>query len=402
MRIALISSLLHQDTRGGAELYVGHCAQSLAERHEVVVLTGSRHDLDGIPIIRLPGYPSVDPDASKLRKVLWHTRDQWLPRVHLAVVRELKRFAPDIVVTHQPQGLSAAVFTAVAHLGLPHVHTAHDLNLLCMRTSMTRGGKFCGGRCWSCLGQRQMRTRAIRLRLDRLVTVSHATCRRHVEAGVVPPGRAVVIRLGAEPGQPRIRKLRENSLALGFIGTLATHKGILTLLRAFGMVREPWRLLIAGSGPLEERVCAAAARDPRIVFLGHVVGPAKEEFFDQLDLLVIPSEWEEPATTVAAEAAVRGVPAIVSARGGLEETPEARPFRSGDAHELLQAVRWFVDEPKRIEESSTRLLARRTDFEWSTHVERIELLLAEVVDERGEAPRVGATPGHARSQELVQ
>ena len=114
----------------------------------------------------------------------------------------------------------------------------------------------------------------------------------------------------------------------------------------------------------------------------NVSGAEKDAFFDRLDLVVIPSEWEEPATFVAAEAAVRGIPAVVSARGGLPETPESRAFRSGDVDELRRAVMWFVEDPARLEDASSRLLARRNEFEWSGHVGKVEDLLAEVASER--------------------
>jgi glycosyltransferase involved in cell wall biosynthesis len=102
--------------------------------------------------------------------------------------------------------------------------------------------------------------------------------------------------------------------------------------------------------------------------------------------MVIPSEWEEPATFVAIEAAVRGIPAVVSARGGLPETPEARTFRSGDAQELVDAIHWYLADPARIEQASRRLLAARGEFEWSTHVERVRAVLDEVASERLSLP----------------
>jgi len=40
-----------------------------------------------------------------------------------------------------------------------------------------------------------------------------------------------------------------------------------------------------------------------------------------------------------------------------------------------------VDKPGRVEEASARLLESRTEYEWSTHVQRVEALLEEVVDE---------------------
>jgi len=381
VRIALISSLLQPDTRGGAEVYVENAARSLAERHEVAVLTGSAGQVDGIPTIRLPGLPILDRSKPPAIKILWHALDQWLPSVHTAVSRELKRFRPDVVVTHHPQGLSAAVFTAIAVRRLPHVHTAHDLNLLCARTTMTKGGEFCGGRCAGCRVQRAVRSGTLKLDLSRLIGVSRYICERHIRARIVPAERAVALRLGAVPGPTRLRKLGD-VVTLGFIGTVAPHKGVRTLLAAFRDAPESWRLVVAGSGPLAEAVRAAARNDPRIEYVGHVEGSEKDAFFDRCDLLVIPSEWEEPATFVAVEAAVRGMPTVVSARGGLAEAPESRTFRSGAPSELLDAVRWYVDKPARVEEASARLLESRTEYEWSTHVARLEALLEEVRDER--------------------
>ena len=388
MRLALLATLLPVDTRGGAEFYVDAVARSLAERHDVFVLTGSKaSQIDGIPVVRLPRLPLLEHTAPFPGRVLWHALDQWLPHVHTAVARELRRVRPDLVVTHNPQGLSAAVFTAIAAVGVPHVHTAHDFNLLCARMTMTRGGEFCGGRCAGCLVQRKIRGAAVRRNLAKLISVSCYVSERHVREGIVPREKAETLRLGAEPGTPRLRRLRDDDVRLGFIGALAPHKGILTLLEALRRTSEPWRLSIAGSGHLEGQIAAAARRDRRIDFHGHVSGGRKDAFFDELDLLVIPSEWEEPATFVAMEAAVRGIPAVVSHRGGLPETPEARTFRAGDPDELVRAIRWFVEDPGRLEDASTRLLAARKDYEWTTHVAGVERILDEVMAGAGGTPR---------------
>jgi glycosyltransferase involved in cell wall biosynthesis len=377
MRLAIIASLLPSDTRGGAERYVASSARSLAHHHDVAILTGSEHGtVDGIPILRLPHLPQLAGTAPFAGRIVWHALDQWLPSVHLALSRELKRFAPDLILTHELQGLSAAAYTAIAASGIPHVHTAHDFNLLCARTTMTRNGEFCGGRCFDCRVQRVIRTGAIRLNLSRLIGVSRYICERHVRAGVVPAERAESIRLGARPGRAHPRKLNGDGPVLGFIGTLGRHKGILTLLKAFARADDSWRLVVAGEGPCRPQVEQAVRQDPRIRYVGHVEGAQKDAFFDELDVIVIPSEWEEPATFVAAEAAVRGLPAVVSDRGGLPETPEARTFRAGDAEELLRGVRWFVDHPNRLAAASARLLERSREYEWDYHMERVEDVLA--------------------------
>src|SRR5205085_12689230 len=106
MRLAIIASLLPVDTAGGAELYVEKATRSLAERYDVVLLTGSSSGtVDGVPLVRLPHLPRLAGTAPLAGKVLWHALDQWLPAVHSAVARQLRRLKPDVVLTHQLQGL---------------------------------------------------------------------------------------------------------------------------------------------------------------------------------------------------------------------------------------------------------------------------------------------------------
>lgn len=379
MRLALISANLTADTGGGAEKYVEDAARSLAERHEVTVFTGSSGQPAGLDLVRLPGLPYHDAGSgSALGRIVWHARDQWRPAVHRSLKRELARVDPALVWTHEPQGLSAAVFTAIAARGLPHVHTAHDLNLLCARTSMTRNGSFCGGQCLECRVQRQIRGRAASRRLDRFIGVSNYITDRHLSAGIVDSDRAVTIRVGAEPGPARVRT-GSDTPTIGFIGMLAAHKGVPTLLRAASVAPAKWRVLVAGAGPLADDVASAAAAGARIDFLGRVEGDAKEAFFDRIDVLVVPSEWEEPGPFVVMEAAVRGIPCVVSDRGGLPETPEARTFTAGDADALIACVASFVERPQELAGASSRLVERRDEFTWSRHLQRIEEILESVV-----------------------
>jgi glycosyltransferase involved in cell wall biosynthesis len=374
VRIALISSTLPPEGSGGAEAYVAALAQTLSARHDVLVLSGAAGiGVPGVAHVSLPYLRPVEEDDSTARRAVWHARDQWRPSVHRAALAALRAFRPDVVHSHEPQGLSAAVFTATAGAGAPHVHTAHDLNLLCVRTSMTREGAFCGGGCLECRVQRAIRGTAVRRHITRLIAVSDYIRDRHVAAGVVPRERAMTLHLAAAPGELRVRRPVDGRLRLGFIGTLAEHKGVGTLLAAFADAPDRWTLAIAGRGPLEARVREAAAADARIAYLGSVGGAAKEAFFAGIDLLVIPSEWEEPGATVCFEAAVRGIPSVVSDRGGLPELPEVTVFRSGRPDELRAALERLG--PAAVEAISGRLVHDHERFRWDTHAARVERVL---------------------------
>ncbi len=383
MRIAIISNILPPAGLGGAEAYAALLATTLAARHEVTVLSGATTtDLGDVEHVRLPALPSLPHDAHVLRKSYWHLRDQWLPEVHLATTRAFDRFRPDVVHTHEPQGLSAAVFTAIGSRQLAHVHTAHDLNLMCVRASMTRDGRFCGGRCSSCGLQRRIRGSAMKRRIDCLIAVSDFIRDRHLAAGIISRERSTTIRLGAE-GTPRQRVSQDGRLRLGFIGRVSPYKGVPTLVQWFERsAAASWTLSVAGTGPSTSLVEEAARRDSRITSLGQIERSAREAFFDSIDVLIIPSEWEEPAALVAYEAAVRGIPAVVSNRGGLPEAPEASVFRAGDPSDLGRTD-FALAESGALAAASERLVAAHESFHWRGHSAIVENVLTAAAAEHG-------------------
>jgi glycosyltransferase involved in cell wall biosynthesis len=54
----------------------------------------------------------------------------------------------------------------------------------------------------------------------------------------------------------------------------------------------------------------------RVRFLGHV---KPQEFFSEIDVLVVPSLWNEPMGRVVVEAYGMGVPVLGARRGGIPE-----------------------------------------------------------------------------------
>ena len=345
----------------------------------MVLHTGATRGPPGVELEHLPGLPDLAREAGAASKAAWHLRDQWRPAVHVALKRQLRRFRPDVVHTHHPQGLSAAVFTAISACDLPHAHTAHDANAVCARITMTREGHFCGGRCLSCRPQRLTRVPLQRRSLGRLIAPSDYFRDLHVRAGVVSADRAQTIRQGAQPGTARLRQVGPaEGLVVGYLGALAEHKGVPTLLRAFDSAPPTWRLRIAGYGALEINLTRAAERDDRLELAGLVVGERKDAFLDSLDILVIPSEYEENAPLVAVEAAIRGLPTVVSDRGGLPETAEATVFRAGDATALLEGLRQLANDPGLLAGKSQRLLDSLERFSWTAHMQRVEGTLQEL------------------------
>jgi glycosyltransferase involved in cell wall biosynthesis len=161
---------------------------------------------------------------------------------------------------------------------------------------------------------------------DVTVGVSEAVAARHVAGGAVPRERVKVIPNGVDPSRFRpdadARGRVRAALGIGdeflwlAVGRLIWKKDYPTLLAA--MERLPGGVLhIAGAGPLEDELRAAAERlGPRARFLG-----AREDvpaLLNAADGLVL-SSVVEGMPMVLLEAAASGLPCIATRAGGAEE-----------------------------------------------------------------------------------
>lgn len=144
-------------------------------------------------------------------------------------------------------------------------------------------------------------------------------------------------------------------LRVGFIGRLGADKGVDVLAQAVKLLRTdpqgiPAVLVLAG----ESRFVDGAARDQvrqaladlgeHCVRLGWV-SPA--EFMAAVDLVVVPSVWEEPFGLVAAEAMSARRPVVATKVGALPEVLGAtHPYlvTPGDAAQLAQTIRQVAQE----------------------------------------------------------
>ena len=99
-----------------------------------------------------------------------------------------------------------------------------------------------------------------------------------------------------------------------------------------------FELTIAGRGPLEPVVHAAAEADTRIRFAGFVQGNDKHALLANAGHLLIPSLWYENAPVAVVEAAAYGIGVIGSRVGGIPELVNEGStgflFEPGDAEGL--------------------------------------------------------------------
>jgi glycosyltransferase involved in cell wall biosynthesis len=372
MKILLLCHSLPPAANGGAEKYVCDLACALRDRgHELAIGTGTPQCVpEGVHAFQAGARPALVGAEPLATRLWWHAADQWRLATHRAINRLSASFRPDVIHSHEVQGMSAAVFAAGP---VPHVHTAHDFNLVCARTTMTRNGVYCGGGCTGCVLQRVIRARAASRRISWLLSPSKFVLDRHLFFGVGRADASSVIPQGAVPGPARERTANPH-LRVGYLGTLAAHKGVATLVSAFLASPSPqWTLHVAGRGPLQDDLRRLSCSG-NVDYWGHVEGDLKERFLAAIDVLVIPSEWEENAPLVAVEAAVRGIPCVVTDRGGLLEGPHAWVVQSRASAELRSLLDGLVRNAD-VAAASAALLADRQKYSWSGHVDAVEAVL---------------------------
>jgi 2-deoxystreptamine N-acetyl-D-glucosaminyltransferase/2-deoxystreptamine glucosyltransferase len=176
------------------------------------------------------------------------------------------------------------------------------------------------------------------------------------------------------PGVPHPR--------IGYVGRLAEQKRPDLLVRAFDDLAVPAWLVVVGDGPLRARVEAAVRRSrsrERITLHGFVAHDQVPAVLGSLDLLVLPSIYEEMGS-VLAEAMACGLPVVASDVGGIPdvvrdgETGILVP--PGDVEALTKALDGVLSDDDlrtRLGEEARRQSAR---YSWPGLAARIAELYA--------------------------
>lgn len=207
--------------------------------------------------------------------------------------------------------------------------------------------------------------------------------RRGVEAVFVPsrsmqvpiPDSRVLLNWTDDPGTPIDPKpATRPGVRIGFIGRFSTIKGLDVLARAMhqleGTSTTPIRLVLAGDGRFVPRemldvVELELGRVRDVERLGWVT---REEFFSDVDLVVVPSVWSEPFGLVAAEAMAFGRPILVSDAGALGEiVGPSHPWvaRAGDPVDTARGIQRFLDSDPALRAEVVSRARRRWESEFS-------------------------------------
>jgi glycosyltransferase involved in cell wall biosynthesis len=148
------------------------------------------------------------------------------------------------------------------------------------------------------------------------------------------------------------RSAPSGAFTVAFVGRLVEEKGLGDLLDAVAAL-EDMALVVAGAGPLAERVARAGSR---VEYLGPVGHDEVGDVYARAHVTCVPSRttptWEEQFGRVVVESMVRGVPVVATATGELpwvlSETGGGVLVAERDAPALAAALAALRDDPERV------------------------------------------------------
>jgi glycosyltransferase involved in cell wall biosynthesis len=331
MHVSLVSTFYYPRLLGGTEHSLQHLAESLARvgvRVSVISLHAGRkeelYEHNGVECHALPATHLArclerDRRTSAPIRALWHVLDVFNPASGRLLERELRALKPDLVQTHNLPGWSCSAWTAIGRVGLPHVQVLHDYQLTCPPATRFRNAENCRGTCAGCMPFCALRRR-LSARVRHVVANSAFTLQVHRGLGFFRSAQSFDVIHGAVPrrGAGPAPSRSGSRLRIGYLGRLHRSKGLELLIDSFIAAGRPDAVLLVagGGGHGYESELRQRAAGHAIEFLGKTPG---NEFLSSIDVLVVPSLWNEPMGRVVIEAATQGVPVIASSRGGIPE-----------------------------------------------------------------------------------
>jgi len=331
MRILLFNTLYYPRFVGGAEISVQLLAEALVEEGEqVYVITLGDADetemVNGVQVNRIKQrsiFPLYDgKKRNSFLKSIWHILDSENPFYHKKITELIAYIKPDIVHTHNIQGFSPVIWRSIKKKNIPLIHTMRDYYLLCHRNNMYNNGCNCCQLCKACQVTHRIKRKFLKFP-DVWVGISSFILKKHdLFVQYAPRQKQQVIYNAVNTEEYTIPlKVCPQKVRLGFMGRITEDKGLNYLAQELKKVQQvmpnSFSIYLAGRG--EETYISQlteALEGLDFEFFG-VVKP--KDFYQKVDVSIVPSKWDEPFGRVVVESLAHHVPVCLAAIGGLKE-----------------------------------------------------------------------------------
>ena len=310
---------------------------------------------------------------ARLRHFLTSHYNEW------QTARLIARDKPDIVFFWSQRRLSLGSVWAAQKSSVPYAMTLNDTFLLAYRPVPLN---FSPRRAVACLLEWTVfaRTTYRGLRLPAVTAISQSLREDYLQAAT-PLEHTRVIYQGAELDnftlKPEPGSLHQPARLL-YVGQLHDYKGVHVAVDAIALLtKKGFQLTLtiigAGDSEYENRLREQTAEldiGEQVRFLGKLPRDQLPAQYQQHDVLIFPSLWDEPFGLTHLEAMACGTPVISTRCGGagefLRDGRNALTFAAGNAEQLAERVIELLEKPelrKAIAVGGRREVERNFDFE---------------------------------------
>lgn len=371
MKILYISHIFYPESQTGTEKFVFNMAASAQKNgHAVKVITYSFYEDSsydqsyGEVLAREFEYQNIPVIAFKCRNPL--DMDDYAlehPKTRDYASHILEREKPDLV--HVGHTMRTGEFvSACIQRKIPYVITLTDYFLICPKYIMLQNdGQICSG----CHQGKACLKNCPDLGID--------TAERYEKAGfflkharaITAPSEFVkklfeqeingihvqVVNHGLELVDQRKNQKRYqkgDQITFGYIGSFCIHKGILSLFRVFSRITANLVMYGFTVDEVMQNLLFKKYNIRNIRIGGKYTRDQLAAILDTIDVLIVPSIWNETYCFAVYEGVVHGIPVIVSDGGALTEKikngVEGFIFEKNNLEQLEKIIHLVVENPQ--------------------------------------------------------
>ena len=346
MTILMLNTLYYPSKVGGAEKSVQLLAEDLVQMgHKVVVacLTDKKNEVfihNGVKVYKFLhkniywAYEPKKRNANIIQKMIWHSIDIYTNLKKHNIKNILSTEKPQLVHVNNISGFSSGILKTIKNNNLPIVQTLRDYYYLCYKNTCYNNGN-CDNLCKACAVTSKYKLKNLDLYSNHIVGISQFIINKYQKHGLdkAKPSQIIYNALD-KSNRPTFRKNKgSKKLIFGFIGSVTPAKGVEDMLKLFdheSFKPYDFQINIAGKGsPSYINMLKKRYNSINIEFLGF---QKANLFYQNIDALIIPSQWNEPFGRVVIEGAQYNLPIFVSKNGALPELKNELHF-----------VKWFEE-----------------------------------------------------------
>ncbi|MBT2730140.1 glycosyltransferase family 4 protein [Bacillus sp. ISL-75] len=370
MKVLIFNTLYYPNRVGGAEISVQALAESLKDKGVTPIIVTTepldRNDnVNGVKVYYLNNrnlyWFGNHHNHHALKKIAWHLLDNnnFFFKKKLLEIIQIEE--PDIIHTNNLSGFSMLPWILAKENNIPIIHTLRDYSLMCSKGTMYKNNENCKKMCSECSVLNFYKKGITNNQyVNSVVGISEFVLNHHKSNGYFKDVSSTRIFNGVNTIHPNQIQIKEKGEKMKFLymGRIEKSKGIEKIIDKF-QDHTSIELYIAGEiydSEIKENLDNNKYSN-NIKFVGFV-NPS--DILPKVDMVLIPSLWNEPFGRVIIEAYSYGKPVIATNLGGIPEIVlHGKTGYIYDPHnedEFESIIEKISNDPSVVSELSTNIM----------------------------------------------